>query len=800
MAVHRGEPGTGWPRLGQWPLRWLATGLALAALTTPAPAAPLVYVANLGSGTVSVIDAATSTVVATIPVGSDPNGIAATSDGRTVFVSNYVSDRLTRIDTTTNAVVDSIPVGAGPVGLAVSPDDTTLYVANKLSNTLSVLRVDTGAPIVTLPTGPGPNGVAVRPDGAVVYVTNSRSTSPGTVTVVDARANAVVGAIAVQHSPGRVAFSPDGSRAYVTNFNSWTVSVIDTQASTVVDTLSTWGRPAHVAVNPNGAFVYVSGLGGRVQAIDARTHDTTAAIGVEAAPYSFALLPTGAVGFATGFHAGTVSVVDVVAEAEAAVVPVGSRPFAAAVVCPGGCTDVPFTPPPTRTRTETPEVPPTHTPAPTHTPRLTFTPAPTLPPHPTSTAGPTPHVRLIASAHPVSDGRVTIDVTLETGGESIAGMQNDLVFDRFALRLPSREACVINPAIGAAAPDCAAEGSVAPCKTLTNWGQWACYDAFSPLACPDPDLDPRSRLRLILFAITNVLPIPDGLLYSCTFDVLDPTRLPAAVTMTTAIVSDPRGRRIPLSTTGATVHMAVAVHAGAAAAATGAPIAFGAGGTVDLPLDGSRPVHVARGAAGDIWFTDAGTDRIGRLAPTGALTLFRVPALSGPAGLAVDPAGSVWVALNDRNRLARLDPATGAIDEVVLPRAAQPFGVAVSADGTVWFTEIGANAIGRLTPDGTLSQFPLPTRLAAPMGVAVAADGSAWFTEHNANRIGRISADGVITEYALPVPGSAPLGITTTHAAARPSLPGRRCRGRSRDRRLRGRQRVRCGRRDARCG
>ena len=48
----------------------LAMGLALAAC--PAEAAPFAYVTNSSSGTVSVIDTATNTVVATIPVGSVP--------------------------------------------------------------------------------------------------------------------------------------------------------------------------------------------------------------------------------------------------------------------------------------------------------------------------------------------------------------------------------------------------------------------------------------------------------------------------------------------------------------------------------------------------------------------------------------------------------------------------------------------------------------------------------------------------------------------------------------------------------
>ena len=51
-----------------------ATGLG----TATAQAQTRAYVTNLGSNTVSVIDTATNTVVATIPVGLTPVGIAIT--------------------------------------------------------------------------------------------------------------------------------------------------------------------------------------------------------------------------------------------------------------------------------------------------------------------------------------------------------------------------------------------------------------------------------------------------------------------------------------------------------------------------------------------------------------------------------------------------------------------------------------------------------------------------------------------------------------------------------------------------
>jgi YVTN family beta-propeller protein/autotransporter-associated beta strand protein len=61
-----------------------------------------------------VISAATNLVVATIPVGAPPFGIAITPEGNFAYVANDVSNNVSVINTTTNQVVDSIPVGESP--------------------------------------------------------------------------------------------------------------------------------------------------------------------------------------------------------------------------------------------------------------------------------------------------------------------------------------------------------------------------------------------------------------------------------------------------------------------------------------------------------------------------------------------------------------------------------------------------------------------------------------------------------------------------------------------------------------
>jgi len=95
----------------------LVMGLEL--MASPAEGAPFAYVTNHDSRTVSVIDTATNTVVATVPVGLGfPNGVAVTPDGKHAYVAigtpSLVPSSVSVIDTATNTVVATVPVGISP--------------------------------------------------------------------------------------------------------------------------------------------------------------------------------------------------------------------------------------------------------------------------------------------------------------------------------------------------------------------------------------------------------------------------------------------------------------------------------------------------------------------------------------------------------------------------------------------------------------------------------------------------------------------------------------------------------------
>jgi YVTN family beta-propeller protein len=106
-------------------------------------------------------------VTATIPVGNVPTGVAVTPDGRKIYVANVNSDSVSVIDTAKNKVTATIPVGTfrGPNGVAVTPDGRKVYVTNFRSNNVSVIDTAKNKVTATIPVGLNPNafGIFIHP-------------------------------------------------------------------------------------------------------------------------------------------------------------------------------------------------------------------------------------------------------------------------------------------------------------------------------------------------------------------------------------------------------------------------------------------------------------------------------------------------------------------------------------------------------------------------------------------------------------------------------------------------------------
>jgi YVTN family beta-propeller protein len=126
-------------------------------------AAPFGYVTNEFDNTVSVIDAASNTVVATIPVGTLPSAVAVTPNGAYAYVANQNGSTVSVIATASNTVVATIPVGRSPSAVAVTPNGAYAYVTNASGNTVSVIATASNTVVDLIPVGNGPAGIAFAP-------------------------------------------------------------------------------------------------------------------------------------------------------------------------------------------------------------------------------------------------------------------------------------------------------------------------------------------------------------------------------------------------------------------------------------------------------------------------------------------------------------------------------------------------------------------------------------------------------------------------------------------------------------
>lgn len=250
-------------------LRPLGAPLALALLLGLAPAraraAEHVYVPDGSSDTVAVVDAAGNTVVATIPAGDRPLGLAVSPDRSRVYVANGYSNDLTVIATTTRTVFGTVPVGDSPFGVAVSPNGQRVYVSNRNDDSISVIDAGTLTVVATisippvLPWGPDPQGLVVSPSGARLYVANW---ADGTIAVIDTATNSLVGRIQVGQQFSQLAINPAGTRLYAGSFytgpnpSQSTLFVIDTATNQVIATpqLATCES---ISVSPDGSRIYL---------------------------------------------------------------------------------------------------------------------------------------------------------------------------------------------------------------------------------------------------------------------------------------------------------------------------------------------------------------------------------------------------------------------------------------------------------------------------------------------------------------------------------------------------------------
>jgi len=196
----------------------ITVGLAPVSLAIT-PNGDFVYVINYvtgnpGTGTISIIQTSTNTVVGTISGFSGPFEIAITPNGHYAYVTNFGSNNFTPVGTTVsvvdlssnwpnsvpNKITDTITLGTQPSGIAITSNSRLAYVTNY--NTLYlgpdysdltpgtgiVNIIDTSSNTVLCQefiVGSSPGAIALTSDGKYAYVTNYSSNNVSVINILD---------------------------------------------------------------------------------------------------------------------------------------------------------------------------------------------------------------------------------------------------------------------------------------------------------------------------------------------------------------------------------------------------------------------------------------------------------------------------------------------------------------------------------------------------------------------------------------------------------------------------------------
>ena len=333
---------------GRWHplLRSAFVAAAWLLLTSSAGGAPFAFVPSSGSPQLTVIDTATDTVAATVPLGAPATGVAIDRTGQRVYIAG--GGFLTIIDAATHTVVATTPIEHA-FGVAIDPAGTRAYVTREFGGTVSrpVVVVDTASATVigTISMGNtnlSTSGIAIDATGGTLFVSSMDGVSGGAVTLIDARTDTRIGGIGfIFIWPVGVTLSPDGSKLYVAcrgtgaardHYRATLVIDVATRQitgwlSTITDPIGARGVPPYaVAVHPAGQRVYVTSDDG-LWSFDVATNALVArAPGANLR--GVAVHPDGTRVYAADYGSSSVNVYDAATLRLVASVHVGSAPIA----------------------------------------------------------------------------------------------------------------------------------------------------------------------------------------------------------------------------------------------------------------------------------------------------------------------------------------------------------------------------------------------------------------------------------------------------------------------------------------
>ena len=165
----------------------------------------LMYTGDIGSNTVSELNARTGEYVRSFEVPAQPEAVNVTPDGSEVWAGSNATGRVSVVDPRTGTVTTAAEGLGWPYRILFSPDRRFTFLPDLRGETLRFLdrasRVELGR--LTF-AGGGPQGITITPDGRYLFQSLSRE---GRVAIIDVSKRQVVGHIGSGETPDGVAYN-----------------------------------------------------------------------------------------------------------------------------------------------------------------------------------------------------------------------------------------------------------------------------------------------------------------------------------------------------------------------------------------------------------------------------------------------------------------------------------------------------------------------------------------------------------------------------------------------------------------
>ncbi len=150
------------------------------------------YTANVGPGTVSVLDVQGRKTLKVIPISRNTQRISISPDDRWVFTADQTKPQMAVIDTSTNEVKHWIPMAATGYGSAPTPDGKWLLVALPDVNQVAMIDVGTMKVARNIDVAAYPQEVLVTPDGKTAYVSCMHANQVAEIDLANGKATRMI--------------------------------------------------------------------------------------------------------------------------------------------------------------------------------------------------------------------------------------------------------------------------------------------------------------------------------------------------------------------------------------------------------------------------------------------------------------------------------------------------------------------------------------------------------------------------------------------------------------------------------